>query len=157
MVRWGCNIPYICIDGCYTVILCQEKLDYQLGGIIVNRAERRRIQKNEQKAKTVTYNVTKAQLDAMVEEQIGEKIAKVKAEATLEAVNSAMVLMLALPLEVLMDFYWKKSYAKRIPEFTEHVLDYYEKWANGELDMDELKKDLWEYGGIKLMEGNADG
>ena len=100
----------------------------------MNRAERRRIQKNEQKAKTATYNVTKAQLDAMVEEQIGEKIAKVKAEATLEAVNSAMVLMLALPLEVLMDFYWKKSYAKRIPEFTEHVLDYYEKWANGELD-----------------------
>lgn len=109
------------------------------------------------KAKTATYNVTKAQLDAMVEEQIGEKIAKVKAEATLEAVNSAMVLMLTLPLEVLMDFYWKKSYAKRIPEFTERVLEYYEKWANGELDMDELKKDLWEYGGIKLMEGNADG
>ena len=123
----------------------------------MNRAERRRIQKNEQKAKTATYNVTKAQLDAMVEEQIGEKIAKVKAEATLEAVNSAMVLMFTLPLEVLMDFYWKKSYAKRIPEFTEHVLDYYEKWANGELDMDELKRDLWEYGGIKLMEGNADG
>ena len=70
----------------------------------MNRAERRRIQKNEQKASTATYNVTKAQLDAMVEEQIGEKIAKVKAEATLEAVNSAMVLMLTLPLEVLMDF-----------------------------------------------------
>lgn len=42
----------------------------------MNRAERRRIQKNEQKAKTATYNVTKAQLDAMVEEQIGEKIAR---------------------------------------------------------------------------------
>lgn len=106
----------------------------------MSRAERRRQQRDEQKAKTATYNVTKAQLDAMVNEQIKDKIAEVKKEATLDAVNSAMVLLLTLPLEVLMDFYWKKSYAKRIPEFTTHVLDYYERWANGELDMDELKK-----------------
>lgn len=57
-----------------------------------------------------------------------------------------------LPLEVLMDHYWPKSYAKRIPEFTEHVLEYYEKWQNDELDMDKLKEDLWVYGGVRLEE-----
>lgn len=119
----------------------------------MGRAERRRAQKNEQKAKTATYNLTKAQLDAVVREKIGDELARVKQEATEEAVNTAMVLLLTLPLEVLMDYYWKKSYAKRIPEFTNHVLEYYEMWQNGELDMDKLKEDLWEYGGVKLMEG----
>ena len=49
-----------------------------------------------------------------------------------------------------MDHYWPKSYAKKIPEFTNYVLEYYERWQNGELDMDELKEDLWRYGGIRL-------
>lgn len=119
----------------------------------MGRAERRRAQKNEQKAKTATYNLTKDQLDAVVREKIGDELARIKQEATEEAVNTAMVLLLTLPLEVLMDYYWKKSYAKRIPEFTNHVLEYYEMWQNGELDMDKLKEDLWEYGGVKLMEG----
>lgn len=102
----------------------------------MGRAERRRAQKNEQKAKTATYNLTKDQLDAVVREKIGDELARIKQEATEEAVNTAMVLLLTLPLEVLMDYYWKKSYAKRIPEFTNHVLEYYEMWQNGELDMD---------------------
>ena len=83
----------------------------------MGRAERRRAQKSEVKAKTATY-----------------------------------ILMLTLPLEVLMDYYWTKSYYKRIPEFTGHVLEYFEKWQNGELDMDVLRKDLWEYGGVRFEE-----
>lgn len=119
----------------------------------MGRAEMRRAMRNEKKAKTATYNLTKAQLDALVKEQIGEELKRVKQEATDEAVNTAMILLLTLPLEVLMDHYWPKSYAKRIPEFTNYVLEYYEKWQNGELDMDELKEDLWKYGGVKLVEG----
>ena len=65
-----------------------------------------------------------------------------------------MVLLLTLPLEVLMNHYWKKTYAKKLPEFLDYVLEYYEKWQEGELDMDELVKDLWEYGGIR-MEGET--
>ena len=72
--------------------------------------------------------------------------------ATNDAINQAMILLLTLPLEVLMDHYWPKSYAKRIPEFTEYVLEYYEKWQNDELDMDKLKEDLWVYGGVRLEE-----
>lgn len=118
----------------------------------MGRAEIRREKRNEQKAKTATYNLTKAQLDAMVREKIGDELDRVKQEAMDNAVNTAMVLMLTLPLEVLMDHYWKKTYAKKIPEFTELVLDYYTKWQNGELDMDKLKEDLWEYGGVRLEE-----
>lgn len=52
-----------------------------------------------------------------------------------DAINTAMTLLLVLPMEVLMDHYWKKTYAKKIPEFTELVLQYYERWQNGELDI----------------------
>lgn len=119
----------------------------------MGRAEVRRVMRNEKKAKTATYNLTKDQLDALVKEQIGEKLKRVKQEATDEAVNTAMALLLALPLEVLRDHYWPKTYAKRIPEFTNYVLEYYEKWQNDELDMDKLKEDLRKYGGVELVEG----
>ena len=119
----------------------------------MGRAEIRRAMKNEKKAKTATYNLTKAQLDAMVREKIGEELERVKQEAMDNAVNTAMVLLLTLPLEVLMDHYWKKAYAKRSPEFTSHVLEYYEMWQNDALDMDKLKEDLWEYGHVRLEEG----
>lgn len=122
---------------------------------MMGRAERRRTQKLEQKAKTATYNLTKEQLNIAVREQVGKELERIKQEATDDAVNTAMVLLLTLPLEVLMDHYWTKTYAKRIPRFTELVLEYYERWQNGELDMDKLKEDLWEYGGVKLVEGEG--
>lgn len=126
------------------------------GKKMMGRAERRRTQKLEQKAKTATYNLTKEQLNIAVREQVGKELERIKQEATDDAVNTAMVLLLTLPLEVLMDHYWTKTYAKRIPRFTELVLEYYERWQNGELDMDKLKEDLWEYGGVKLVEGEGE-
>lgn len=123
----------------------------------MGRAEIRRAMKNEKKAKTATYNLAKSQLDAMVREKIEAELDRVRREAMDHAVNTAMVLLLTLPLEVLMDHYWKKSYAKRIPEFTNYVLEYYEMWQNDELDMDKLKEDLWEYGHVRLEEGDGYG
>lgn len=119
----------------------------------MNRAEMRRAARNDKKSKTATYNFTQEQLDAVIHEQIGEKMDELKKEATEEAVNIAMVLLLTLPLEVLMDYYWPKSYEKRIPGFVEHVLDYYRKWQDGEIDIEDLKEDLWNYAGIRLEAG----
>lgn len=118
----------------------------------MSRAEMRRMQREKKKAKTVTYNLTKEQLDAMVEERINTRIREAKEAATYDAVNAAMTLMLVLPMEVLMDHYWQESYSTKIPEFTSYVLEYYERWMKGELDMDKMKQDLWEYGGIRLEE-----
>ena len=103
----------------------------------MTRAEMRRAARETSK-KTKTYNLTE------------EQIRIIKQEATASAVNEAMILLLTLPLEVLMDHYWQKTYDKKIPEFTNYVLEYYEKWQTGELDMDKLKQDLWEFGGVKL-------
>lgn len=118
----------------------------------MSRAEIRRAEKK--KSKKPTYNLTEEQIDILVKERVKDTIknqlAKVKQEATEDAINTAMVLTLALPLEVLMDHYWQKSYAKRIPEFTNYILEYFHKWENGELDMNKLQEDLWEYGGVKI-------
>lgn len=118
----------------------------------MTRAERRRAEREAGKAKTATYNLTQEQLDILVSEKIGEKLVKVKEEITNEAINNAMLLLLTLPLEVLKDHYWQKSYQKKLAGFTELVLLYYQKWQNDELDMDQLREDLWEYGGIRLEE-----
>ena len=73
------------------------------------------------KAKTATYNFTKEQLDAVIREATEKELQRIKQEATDDAVNTAMVLLLTLPLEVLMVHYWQKSYARKIPRFTELV------------------------------------
>lgn len=103
----------------------------------MGRAELRRMQRAANK-KQKTYTLTQAQID------------QIKADATEEAVNQAMVLMLTLPLEVLITDYWPKTAYKRGQEFTEKVLALYHRWENGEVSMDELKEDLWEYGGIRF-------
>lgn len=116
----------------------------------------RRIECVDKGQRFITSHMVQEQLNIAVREQVGKELERIKQEATDDAVNTAMVLLLTLPLEVLMDHYWTKTYAKRIPRFTELVLEYYERWQNGELDMDKLKKDLWEYGGVKLVEGEGE-
>ena len=120
----------------------------------MNRAEIRRLEREKIKEKTRTYNLTKAQLDALVRERVQSELndikAKIKKEATEDAVNTAMVLMLTLPLKVLMDDYWSGEQLEQIPEFTDKVIEYYEKWQNGELDIDKLREDLWSYAGVRL-------
>ncbi|WP_287643500.1 hypothetical protein [Bacteroides sp.] len=116
----------------------------------MNRQRRRTAERKEQKARTKTYNLTETQLQVYVRQAIERELKNSHEEAMNESTNTAMILLLTLPLEVLMDHYWPKSYAKKIPEFTSYVLEYYERWQNGELDMDELKEDLWTYGGVRL-------
>lgn len=115
------------------------------------RSEKRRLER-EKKKRAVTYNFTQEQLDAHIESEVRDKIEQAKKEAIEEAINNAMLLLFVLPMEVLMDWYWPKTYARKIPEFTEHLLEYYQMWQRDELDMDKMKEDLWEYGGIRLEE-----
>ena len=123
----------------------------------MGRAELRRAEREKRKSETVTYNLTRAQLDAFVQEQIGHRIKEAKEDATSEAINQAIALLLTLPLEVLMDHYWPKSYAKRLPGFVDQVIEYYEMWQDGKLDMDKMKEDLWRYGGVRLEPEKVEG
>lgn len=123
----------------------------------MGRAERRReLKKNEKLKKPPVYNYTpeslRGQLKWEANQEFQEKVKKIKAEVYDDAVNAAMMLLLTLPCQVLMEHFWQKSSSKNIPKFLDLVLDYYGRWQNGELDMGKLKKDLWEIGGIRMEE-----
>ena len=113
----------------------------------MNRAERRKAGKKD---KVATYNYTKDQLDALIRAGVKAEVENIRKQARDEAVEIALTLMLALPLKVLKDKYWVKTAKKRLPQFMEDVLSLYINWENGLLNLEDLKKDLWEYGGIKL-------
>jgi len=109
----------------------------------MNRAERRKTKLNK---KPATYNLTIEQIDSMVKERIADELQQAKLDGQMEAV----ALMFTIPLEILKDHYWKKSYQKRLPEFTNYILEYYEQWIDGKLNLSDLKEDLWKYGGIRF-------
>jgi hypothetical protein len=104
----------------------------------MSRAERRRIER-ETKKKTKVYTLTQEQID------------QIKREAGDKAIDTAFTLLLAIPLEVLIgEGYWEKTAKKRLPKFLDEVLSLYDSWEKGVLTLEDLKADLWEYGGIKL-------
>lgn len=118
----------------------------------MTRAELRRKQKEEEKSKTATYNFTKAQLDAVIAQRVGKQLEELKQEATDEAIGTALVLLFTIPMKVLMDHFWPKSYERYLPKFADLCLEYTNKWRDGDLDLDVMRQELWDYAGIRLEE-----
>lgn len=116
----------------------------------MSRAERRRADKQAKKSKVATYNYTKEQLDTLIRAGVQAEVETIRANASREAIDIALTLMLALPLTVLKDKHWKKSAKKRLPKFLNDVIKLYEGWDKGEISLEDLRADLWTYGGIQL-------
>lgn len=112
----------------------------------MNRQQRRAQEREKRK-----YAISRTEINSTVRKSIDRELKQAYEDGIDEGVNQAMILLLTLPLEVLINFYWGAD-RKKIEEFTSRVLDYYTKWQNDELDMDKMKADLWEYGGIRLEE-----
>lgn len=113
----------------------------------MNRAERRKAGKKD---KVATYNLTKEQLDTHIKAGVKAEVETIRKQARDEAVDIAITLMLALPLKALKDKYWVKTAKRRLPKFLDNVLSLYDSWNNGKITIEELREDLWNYGGIKL-------
>lgn len=77
----------------------------------MGRAERRRLEK--QKGKQVkTYNLTRSQLHNAVRQVTEEDLKRIKQEAMEDAINTAMTLLLVLPMEVLHGSLLEKDLCK---------------------------------------------
>lgn len=124
----------------------------------LSRQQRRKLERDEQKRQKATYNLTKAQLDEVVQKEatafVESKKKEMKQEIYYDAVNDAMVLLLALPMIVLRRDYWKKSFHSKCKDFCNSVIELYEKWQEGEVNIEELKNMLWELGGVKFVVNN---
>jgi len=105
----------------------------------MNRAERRRLEKQGKIAsKEPTINIKASDITS-----IKEDVAK-------KASDKAFFLMLGLPLMVLHD---KWGFGKvRGERFITQVLDLYDSFEKGYLSLDDIHNCLWEEGGIKLVD-----
>ena len=117
----------------------------------MTRAEDRRRKRNKMKRNTATYNLTKEQLDIFIENAIKDRLEEIKSSS----VDTAMMLTLTLPLQVLIEYYWtgldEYELKEELSIFADRLVDYYEKFNSGELDIQKLTDDLWRYGGIKIV------
>ena len=109
----------------------------------MGRKERRALERENKKHleedKRIQIAFNTIEYEKRLEKEIHEKV-----------LNEVLALLLVLPMEVLMDHFWSGSYKQKIPKFIDYVLEYYQKWSDGELDIEEMKKDLWEYAGVRL-------
>lgn len=111
----------------------------------MNRSQRRLSNKNNPK-----YNVSKNDIKSLARKALQDDIDRLKKEVYDEARIDFMVGALALPMMVLMDHFWQKSYAQKIPKFTELLLEYYSDWEAGIITDEKMAEDLWNYGGVRL-------
>lgn len=141
----------------------------------MNRAERRRQKRAEKKP--ATYTLTADQIEKMKQEAVREWLLKndhrvmsadqmrrlaeeeVQKQATAirqEGMDAAQTTALLLTFKVLMEDYWPRTFRRRAPGFVRKVLDYYELWDEGKLDMGDVVQELIEYGGVELKWNGGD-
>lgn len=116
----------------------------------MNRSQRRLAEKQNPKLALSKEDVKRI-ADKAWKDEVSALKKEIYEEARIEFMLGAMV----LPMMVLMDHFWQKSYAQKIPKFTELLLEYYQDWEDGKLDPEKMAEDLWNYGGVRL-ERNTD-
>lgn len=77
-------------------------------------------------------------------------IKKMKQEATEQAVDAAMILLLGIPVKVLKEKYgWGMK--KRLPEFCEAMIDVYTDFSNGDLTLEQFADLIYQECGVKFQ------
>lgn len=105
----------------------------------MNRAERRKRQK-------MGLPVAKEPVYTMKQSDI----AKIKRESTDTAVDTVMVMLLAIPIKVMHDKYgWRMK--KRLPELAEAIIDEYQRFSDGEMSLEEYQEMVYEWCGLKFQ------
>lgn len=103
----------------------------------MNRAERRRLAKAEQK-KTATLNLTAEQFEAFKQEQ------------TRKTTYTSLILMLGIPLMVLRD---KHGFGKkRLENFIEDSIELLDSFDKGYITFDDLQDTIYEETGVRVVE-----
>ena len=113
------------------------------------RAELRRKAK-EEKRKKATYNMSKEQLEKVVNEEVFKKIDELRSELYGEALRDTFIMALDFCLITLKNNYWKDSFQDISKGFVDDVIHLYEEWVEDRVDPKEVEKELWDLGGVKI-------
>lgn len=103
----------------------------------MNRAERRRLEKQGKKNPTLTIKTS--ELEAM------------KQKERQKALNAVLPLLLGLPVKILKEKYgWGTQ--KRLPDFADALLEAYEEFSKNEQSIEDLMKQVEQDCGIRFTE-----
>ena len=121
----------------------------------MSRAEIRRAAKAAKK-KTVTYNLTQEQLDAIVAQKVNEYIDRefknIRETVMNDAVVAAVRATYLIPLKIIKDKYWPKSYKRKLPGLAKEIVEMFDDWQNGRLDLRATEQELWDDAGVRFEE-----
>lgn len=118
---------------------------------MTNRAERRRAEKAAKKPPAV-YNLTKDQIDKMIEDAVHEAMKGMKEEAVDVAIRSAFQMFMCIPATVLHD---KFGFGQvRMDRFMRYVMIWYESLQSGETTMEEIRQMAEEACGVQVIMDN---
>lgn len=93
-----------------------------------------------------TNDILMKEVAALIDAEVEKRVA-----AEREAVKAEMMnIMFGIPVMVLRDKYWPKSYHRYLPTFVDHMLRYYEKWDGGLISTKEVKDVLWKDAGMQF-------
>lgn len=78
-------------------------------------------------------------------------VAKMKSEAT----ETAITLLLSIPIKVMHEeFGW--GMRKRLPRLADALIDEYQKFADGEMTLEEYQDMVYEYCGVKFKKNEEE-
>ena len=111
----------------------------------MNRAERRR------QAKALGQPVVKDPIISMKKSDIE----RIKREAAEEATETAMVLLLSIPVKVMHEvFGW--GMRKRLPRLSDALIDEYQAFSDGDMTLQEYQDMVYEYCGVKFQKNKEE-
>lgn len=100
----------------------------------MNRQQRRAMKKNNAEP---VYTVKPSDLTG------------IKEKATKDAVDTAICLLLSIPIKVMHDNYgWGMK--KRLPELAEAIIDEYQRFSDGDMTLQEYQDMVFKYCGVKF-------
>lgn len=114
------------------------------------RAEMRRLSRQKEKDSKVRYNFTAEEVDNLVKERANKMLEQLQIEALEDGIGAAMVLLLTIPMVILRDEYWPKTYKQKLPKFGDQIIDMLNKWEDGEIDLEQLREDIWNDAGLRF-------
>lgn len=118
------------------------------------RAELRRLSRKQEKDSKVRYSLTASELDEVVRRRVtevmNEEIESLRLDVMEDSIGNALVLLLTIPMVVLKEHYWQKTYSSRLPKFADQMIDILNKWEDDEIDLEKLRQEVWKDAGLKF-------